>query len=146
MMTADEFRQLVEQARSDHPQWFELPSDSPPDDQRVADTQSALGVELPEQYVEFIREFGGGDFVFLVVYSMDPGSEVEIVSKNSVSWLSRADFVAVSDNGAGDYYGFAVSNDRCEAPVLFLDHESGDLRPTGFEDWYAFAAEHGLNP
>jgi hypothetical protein len=46
--------------------------------------------------------------------------------------------VAVSDNGAGDDYGFAVRAGRCAPEVLVLDHETGTLEPTAHTDSLEF--------
>lgn len=143
-MTLDEFRRVVEEARAAHPQWFALPPDAAPEEDEVVVQSAQLGVQLPTEYLDFLREFGGGDFAFLAVYSMDRASDLNIVTKNAVPWLERTDFVAVADNGAGDYYGFAVSGGRCGSEVLLLDHESGELRPTGDEDWFDFVVAKGL--
>lgn len=140
----DEFERAVAEARDAHPQWFALPSDESPGDEQVAAQQAQLGAQLPQEYLDFVRVFGGGDFAFLAVYSLDEGSDLNIVTRNAEPWLSRSDFVAISDNGAGDYYGFAVQDGRCSPEVLLLDHESGELRPTGHADFFEFALAKGL--
>ncbi len=143
-MNLEEFRVAVARAREEHPQWFGLPPDARPDDARIESQQQALGVRLPDEYVDFVREFGGGDFAFLAVYSMDENSDVNVVVKNREPWLNRGDFVAVADNGAGDYYGFAVKDGRCSPQVLLLDHETGEMRAIGHADFFEFAQAEGL--
>jgi hypothetical protein len=36
--------------------------------------------------------------------------------------------------GAGDPYGFAVRDGRCAPEILWLNHETGSLSPTGHCD------------
>ncbi len=143
-MNLEDFQAAVAQARDAHPQWFALPADGSPDGEQVVAQQAQLGAALPNEYLDFVRAFGGGDFAFLAVYSLDADSDLNIVTKNSEPWLSRPDFVAISDNGAGDYYGFMVQDGRCSREVLLLDHESGELRPTGHADFFEFALVKGL--
>lgn len=138
------FETEVSRARKAHPTWFDLPPDACPDDAQVEQCQLALGAVLPEAYVGFLREYGGGDFAFLTLYSMDPDSEVNLVAQNNRPWLARTDFVAVSDNGAGDYYGFRVRDGRCAEPVVLLDHETGEVRDTGYADILTFVLGVGL--
>lgn len=142
-MLISEFRALVEGVRRAHPTWFDLPTDQRPSDAQIADHQERLGVTLPEAYVDFVKEFGGGDFAFLRVYSMDVTSDLNIVVKNDVDWLRRSDFIAVSDNGCGDYYGFPAVNGKCSDTVVLLDHESGEVSATDF-GFLTFVARVGM--
>ena len=57
-----DFLTHVNQARRDHPIWFDLPADEPPDDELLADAETELGARLPDDYRWFLQEFGGGDF------------------------------------------------------------------------------------
>jgi hypothetical protein len=143
-VTFEEFGRLVDEARVAHPQWFALPADAAPSEDEIMAHFTELGARLPAEYLDFLREFGGGDFAFLAIYSMDRTSDLNIVAKNAAPWLNRADFVAVSDNGAGDYYGFEVRDGRGGSEVLLLDHETGEIRPTGHADFLDFVAALGL--
>jgi hypothetical protein len=145
-MTRDEFRKLVEQARAEHARRFERPADARPDDAEVEAHQEELKSRFPAEYLDFLREWGGGHFGFMVAYSMDRSSKLDVVTKNSVEWLGREDFVAVSDNGAGDYYGFRVEDGTCRPEVVRFDHETGEIGSPRADDWFACAAEHGLQP
>lgn len=82
----------------------------------------------------------------VVVYSMDPSSDMNIVSMNQAAWIRRDGFVAVSDNGAGDSYGFAVTDGVCGPEVLVLDHESAGISSTGHPDLFEFVVAEGLQP
>lgn len=143
-VTPDEFQQRVRELRRQRPQWFALPADAAPSDEQVEAHQDRLGVRLPDEYLAFLRQEGGGDFAMLVVYSMEPGSDLNIVLMNDNAWLQRDDFVAVSDNGAGDYYGFLVRDGVCQPEVVLLDHESGQFHPTGASDFFEFVLKEGL--
>ncbi len=103
MMEITEFRDRVEQVRGEYPAWFMLAPDEFPGQDALDLAGSQLGATLPADYRSFIFEFGGGDFALSVVYSVDPGSDMSIVAKNEVEWLDPSMFIAISDNGVGDY-------------------------------------------
>lgn len=71
-MKRDDFLTHVNHARRDHPVWFDLPSDEPPDEELLADTETALGARLPDDFRWFLQEFGGGDFASAAIYSATP--------------------------------------------------------------------------
>lgn len=140
LVSFDEFVELVEEVHAIRPRWFEdVPADATATRQQLREAQARLGVELPDAYVAFVQRYGGGAFAFQEIYSLDPASPVNLLRQNSPPW-SRPDFVAISDNGAGDLYGFAVRDGRCDAEVLWLDHETGTLAPTGHDDLLEFLA------
>lgn len=143
-MNPEEFHRQVQEVRAQRPQWFALPADQPPTDDQIESHQMQLGARLPSEYLAFLRQEGGGDFAMVTVYSMEPGSDLNIVRMNQDAWFRSDDFVAVSDNGAGDYYGFAISDGVCRPEVVLLDHESGEVRPTGHADFFEFALAEGL--
>ena len=138
------FDDLVAEIRLEHPTWLELPSDAPPTSEGLAEVAANLPWRLPREYIDFVSHYGGGDFAFTQVYSLDPASDMNIVLKNGVPWLNRDDFIAFSDNGAGDYYGFVVKEGVAGSSVFLLDHESGELRATGHGDIFEFLAAEGL--
>ncbi len=101
-----------------------------------------LGVRLPDDYAWFLREYGGGEFAFVEIYSADASSDLYIVDKQA----SAADLnvLAFSDNGCGDDYVFPVENGVAADAVLFHDHETGELRPEASDGFLDFVARHGL--
>ena len=68
---------------------------------------------------------GAGTIGYAWVYSYSPDSDFAIFDVNRGPLQPRGDFVAFSDNGAGDYYGWRVADGKCHGAVLVLDHESG---------------------
>ena len=118
-MRIAEFIPIVEKIMLERPVWFGLESDrvGTEDDLRLAESQ--LGVRLPESYREFVARFGGGYFAFGNVFSVDPSSEWYIVDRNK--GIERGNFVAVSDNGVGDLYGFEDCDGVCNEKLVMLD-------------------------
>jgi hypothetical protein len=143
-MQVDDFDALVHEIRVAHPAWLELPPDAAPTPEVLAEVANLLPGRLPAEYLDFVTRYGGGDVAFAHVYSLDPASDLYLPAMNAVPWLSRADFIAFSDNGGGDHNGFVVKEATATSEVWLLDHESGDLGVTEHEDIYAFLAAVGM--
>lgn len=96
-MTRDEFRTRVERARQEHPRWFDFTADQPLAAGDRQDLEKAVGAKLPDDYIWFLSEFGGGDFVFTVVYSADPSSSFHLPRKHEAVQIGG--HIPFSDNG-----------------------------------------------
>jgi len=140
----DDFMELVARVRSEHPNWFRLRGDLPATVEQLDAVERSLGCRLPEDYREFLAVFGGHDFAFVSIYSADPESRAYVVSQNATPWLEDAKFVAFADNGGGDYYGWVVSDGMAADQVMLLDHSSGEVVPSDFEDFLDFVKREGL--
>lgn len=146
-MTIDEFVELVVGVRRDRPVWFGLESDPVASDDEIAVAEAALGASLPVEYREFVQRFGGGYFALANVFSVASESDWSIVRRNVVSASVTGDgFVAVSDNGVGDYYGFRVQDGACEGRISIFDHSAEAVMPTEFGDLFEFLARKALAP
>jgi hypothetical protein len=135
---------LIDELRAEHPNWFRLRGDGPASDEDLEAAERDLGCRLPLAYRQFVRTFGGGEFAFTAIYSPTIDSEKSIVEANRLSWVSREEFVAFADNGAGDYYGWVVINGEAVDEVVLLDHNSNRLRPSDFPDFIEFIEREGL--
>jgi hypothetical protein len=145
----DEFGEIFREMQSKwleeaHPEEF-FPfarwraSDS--DLQRV---ERELMVQLPSVYKNFMRQYGGGQFLcldLLPVISADDNNE-DVLTVNLYQ-SSRTNFIAVAPVGTGDWWGFSHDDGICRERVDFLDHE--DNRVSEFApDFLAFIAKEGL--
>ena len=91
-----------------------------------------------------MREYGGGYFAFGNVFSVSE-SDWNIVRRNAE--ISIPGFIAVSDNGTGDYYGFKVAGDTCEGQVYLWDHEEPSaLKRTDYGDMLELLEHIALTP
>ena len=146
-MTKNEFQQRLAEARQERPKVFAVTvSDAPASDSQIETLENLLGCSLESSHREFLREFGGGEFGFGVLFSADPESEWYVHAQLEQSGLDASSFVPVSDNFAGDVYGFRVRNGRCERPMVIWDHEIGGIREAGFNDVYEFMDRYALRP
>lgn len=142
-MEFESFEKLVSELKASKPVWFGLKSEPLATEEDLITAESQLGVRLPEQYRSFVKKFGGGYFAFGNVFSVNSSSDWYIVSRNEPGNISG--FVAISDNGTGDQYGFRVDGEQCEEPLFFWDHEEPDsLSPTKFDDLFDFLRSDAL--
>lgn len=112
---------------------------------KIAAAETALGVRFPPSYVEFLLEFGGGYFGLASIFSVEPGSPRNIVSRNSR--CSPAEFIAISDCGTGDLFGLRVTDRQCGEEVYLLDHETAVRQLTvSFANVFELLAALALQP
>ncbi len=130
------FAETVARVEDRHPTWFDLQRDEPLDPNQRVELEDTLGLRLPDDYVWFLCEYGGGEFAFAMIFSADSASDLFILQNQEPSLAGRA--VAFSEDGTGNQFVFPVVNGIAEDRVLIFDHEIGDLRQSeggGFLDF-----------
>ncbi|MFO1062802.1 MAG: SMI1/KNR4 family protein [Pirellulales bacterium] len=143
-MLLEEFVPLVEKRREERPVWFGLDSDPPATPAQIQDVEAQLGVRLPESYRLFVTMYGGGYFALGNLFSVFPGSDWNIVERNRD--IFPVGFLAVSDNGVGDLYGFRVTDGACDSEIVLFDHETGMIAQPKYSDLFEFLGETALKP
>lgn len=143
-MNFNSFKKLVEEAKKDHPVWFGIESDKYYDAVIVSEAEVKLGSLLPDDYKNFIKEYGGGYFGFSNVYSLEQGSDWNLVDLNYQYNNFRDCYVLFSENGSGDFYGFKSNDGICESNVCFYDHESQAWQLTKFKNLFEYLAIFAL--
>ncbi len=144
-MRFQKFKNKVVDLKGRKPIWFGLEGDAPASDSEIAVVESTLRLKLPKSYIEFVREFGGGYFAFGNVFSVSASSDWSIMRRNES--LEITNFLAVSDNECGDYFGFQIVNGHCQDPVHFWDHEKPDsIILTEYRDLFEFLDATALTP
>ena len=145
-MNFEEFKKIVEEAKSKHPFWFDSESDPKADNDQIKQASEALGVNLPEDYIDFVKEYGGGYFAFTNIFSVYSNSDDwYIVERNFEYNLPENNFIAISDDEAGGYYGFRVKDGICDSSIAYWDHESHDpIMDRQYDNLFSFIAEIGL--
>ncbi|GAA0180422.1 hypothetical protein SH2C18_31180 [Clostridium sediminicola] len=142
-MEYEVFTKIVNEKKEWNPIWFALDSDENSTDNDIAVIEEKLNLKLPIEYIQFIKNFGGGYFAFTYVYSGKSNSEWYIISQNRKAKFG-CKFIAFSDNGVGDYYGFMVNGNTCESKVSFYDHEEQAVKLTDFKNIFDFLIKIGL--
>ncbi len=127
-MDFKDFKKLVEKNKAENPEAWRVHEelvlgDAPATEDDIARVEAELKAKLPQDYVAFLKEYGGGLFG-TDVYSAKADSNFYIVDRQLPSDYVQ-NFVAVSPNGCGDEYGFRVVDGQCQPELLFCDHEEG---------------------
>lgn len=142
-MDFERFQRYVEMVRRDKPFLFELDSEEPATPEEIVNAESSLGCKLPEEYSRFVKIFGGGYFGFTNVFSPKRGFW-SIVDRN-YELPKDFRFVAFSDNGVGDLYGFRVIDSICESSIVLFDHETSEIESTEFTNLFEYLVSVGLH-
>ena len=143
-MILEEFRRIVTEAKQRNPIWFALQTERPATDAEIQQAEWQLRTSLPEEYKEFVKEFGGGYFAFANVFSVASGGDWNIVDRNRKENLIGSGYVAISDPNTGDLYGFKSEDKRCRSQIMVLDHDSGEWHATRYQDLFEFLASTAL--
>lgn len=142
-MDYTEFVDITNQVKEKNEIIFGINSCEKVDDETINCFKSTYGVELPQDYIDFLKEYGTGYFVFTTVYSINQNSEWSLSDTIYRNYLSK-NFFPFSDNGCGDYYGFSVNNGVCEDIVYFYDHETNCVEETKYKNIFEYLIEVGL--
>lgn len=145
-MTLDEFKTIVDQKRKNNPFWFDDKPDRLASDKDIFGIEKKLGVKLPCGYKEFIKHFGGGYFALTNIFSADECSEWFIVTRNDKAraYLPN-NFLAISDDQTGGYYGYVIQNNNCSECVSCWDHDGSSISKPIYEDIFEFVIKIGFN-
>lgn len=144
-MEFEAFKELVDKTKNDHPVWFGIESDENPNADAVADAEGKIGAKLPNEYKDFIFEYGGGYFAFSNVYSLEAGSNWNLVDINFKYDDIRNGYVLISENGSGDFYGLKVVDGVCESKIYFYDHEIGTWHESPYSDLFDYLEKLALS-
>lgn len=143
-MSPSEFERQVE-AFADRAAWKLSEREVPVGEPEIQAYERAHGFTFPAEYRYLASTYGCGLFAFAELLSVRPGSW-SIDEQRALSPGLPREFVPISGNGCGDFYGFAVVDGHCESRVVFADHEEGyAVKETEFQDLYEYLCHHGLH-
>lgn len=140
-----EFKQLIEQKMQEYPIWFELRDECKLSDGEIFIAEKELNVKFPIEYKQFIQEYGGGHFAFCIIYSICKKSDWNIVDINNKYILLRKDYLLISENSSGDFYGLNILGNKCSSQLYFFDHDSEEWSQTKYSNLFEYIAELGLS-
>ena len=137
------FTEIVGNVKTKHPHFFEFKHDKIPTMEDVLAFQEQYQIILPEKYIQFLLNFGGGYFGFAIIYSLDKDSYFSIYKHNP----DRVkDLLFIADNECGDYYAFQIENGRCREEIVFYDHDNNAVEQgTVFPDIFEYLVKTGLS-
>lgn len=140
-MDFETFKKVIAKTKTEKPLLFELEHDNIPTMEEVITFQKQYQIVLPEKYIQFLLNFGGGYFGYANIYSLDKNSDFFISNHNPVI---VKDFLFVADNGCGDNYAFRIQGSKCNEEIVFCDHEDNSVHDTGFSDILEYLTKIGL--
>lgn len=146
-MTLDDLVEIDESYRARKPNLFRL---STPDrratEAMLSEVEHELGIELTESYKGFLRQFGGGSYGLVVVFSADVSGEWYLPRMQSEArrYLPE-NLLAVSDDFAGGNYVLRVNSGKSVDPLLYWNADGG-LSSTPFESVLEFVARFAYEP
>lgn len=146
IMGLTEFRQIFNQKVVEKPKLFELISpDRPATESHISDVEHKLGIKLPSSYRLFLKEFGGGSFGLVNVFSADPESEYFLVLRNTQAHaLLPNHLVAFSDDYNGGWYSFATSEGAAGDSIFYWNVDGG-LQGTRFANVFEYVASFAFD-
>ena len=143
-MNIDEFNRVFDEVKSAKPLWLEGEMEPKASDEAISDAEIKLGINLPGQFIEFIQSVGAGYFGFTNVFSVNTDSEwylLDIMDQYSFP----KDFIPVSDDETGGYYGFLVKDKKICGDNVYYWHSSEGLEPAmKYETFYDYLVEVAL--
>lgn len=140
-MNFAKFSGIMNECKSKNPFWFIKPMDPPASDEEISKTETCLGVKFPEQYLQFVKTYGGGVFASIDILSVNMGSKWNIVAYNEIDYRKVNNFITVSDDHSGGYYGWIVKDGVCDPHISYYDWETNDLLANRYEDLFEFIVE-----
>lgn len=142
-MDKHSFQNRVKNIIEKKPRLFALETDSRANGQMIESIESYYNVKLPETYKDFVKQYGGGYFGFIVVYSCDSNGMFYIKNKVLKEWVLERDFLPVIDFETGDFLGFEIKEGVCQNIVTMYLHEENKLHEMGM-DFYEVLLKYGL--
>lgn len=140
-MTYDDFIEIVKKVKDTRPILFELESDKTLSEKEISEFERENHINIPKEYKKIIMKFGGGYFGLTSIYSLDKDSSFYILSnQNDIP----TNYLAISDNGCGDYFVLKIFDGCVQKEVFFFDHEMQQIVDTEFMDVYEFLVTEGL--
>lgn len=146
-MNLDEFTRLHDRYKEEQPRLFStLMPDRPATPEQLDLVEGALRLKLPKRYREFLALFGGGYCGFVTVFSADPASDFYLPRKvREAAQYLPDELLPFSDDSAGGYYAFRVSNGQPRDRVSYWNYDGGIVE-TEFNDMLDFIARYAYEP
>ncbi len=144
-MKLADFNTIVRQKKKDNPFWFEDEHEILAADDSIKNAENQLSVILPDTYKQFVKYYGGGYFAFTNIFSVDENGEWYIVEKNydARSYLPN-NFIAISDDETGGFYGYNVVDGKCNEDVFYWDHDSATIGDKLYKNVFEYITMVGL--
>lgn len=137
------FQNKVKEMTEKKPRLFALESDAKVDIGEIEAVEKYYEIILPDSYKDFVRQYGGGYFGFIVVYSCDCNGMFYIKDHVLKERVIEKSFLPVVDLETGDFMGFKIDAGICKSKVNLYSHEKEALQEMQM-DFYEALLKYGL--
>jgi len=139
-----EFINIVDKKNKENPFLFEG-RDIVATEEDIQETEVKLGIILPQAYRDFVKKYGGGDFGYIDIFSANKKGYWYIVKHNQdfKHYLPK-DFIAISDDQTGGYYGYKIVNHQCDEQVCYWHYDGGFDSKVVYSNIFEFIIDVGL--
>lgn len=137
-MSVETFESRLARVRLDKSHLFDFERVPPSNNASIAQCENSLGAQFPAEYWHVASRIGGGQIGYGHLFVPTDDEHWSILRWNAVCLTPS--FIAISDNGCGDYYGFVTSQDgACDSKICLVDHEQSDALPiVCYQNLYEF--------
>ena len=142
-MDIDRFNAIRQSCRKARPLMFAEEAEAASTDKEIAAAERALALKLPPDYKTYLRHYGGGYVGSINVFSVNEQSEWNLSTRRTALNLPE-DFLAITDDETGGYYGFRVRGGVCEDSVYYLQPDDGGSPMPSFPSFFDYVARVGL--
>ncbi len=123
-MNKTKFDEFIRKKKNENSKIFGLKSDCKPTYEDISELEQYYNIVLPSSYKEFLLQYGGGYFAYIVVYSLDNQSCFYIKNNVTIKFVNDNNFFPVIDFETGDLAGFKIDNGRvCEDIIALYNHD-----------------------
>ena len=117
-MTYNEFNEIIEKVKKTKPILLELEADKIMSEKDISQFESDNNIVLPEEYKQFLIEYGVGYFGFANIYSLDKDSSFYLLANQ---YAVPEGYLAIADNECGDFYVLKIENGNALGKVFFMN-------------------------
>lgn len=129
-----------------YPKLFQLsPCDPLASERQLQDLEAKIGANLPRDFREFLRFYGGGIFGLASIFSADPDSDYYLADhQDYASQFLPEGCIVISEDNAGGCYFVRVQDGEISDSIWYwnLDREPARLK---FSNIYEFVAENAYH-
>ena len=137
------FEIRVREVAARKPRLLALESDNKGNIKMIEAVEEYYSVKLPDCYKDFVKQYGGGYFGFIIVYSCDCDGMFYIKDSISKEWVLKKSFLPIIDLDTGDFLGFKIKDGICQNTVALYYHEENELQELEMS-FYEVLLKYGL--
>lgn len=142
-MEINEFDDLLQRARASKPSWFEMEAEQASTNEEVEELERLLKIRLPTEYKAFLTRYGAGYVGRTNVFSAQTSSEWYLPKRNRFL-PGNMNFLAVTDDHGGGYYGFLIANGQCSDEIYYVHPDDGEAPKKIAPSFLQYVASKGL--